>query len=112
MPFAATQMSLKIIIKQIRRRKIIYVESKKVIQIHLQNKNRFTGIENKLVVTKDEIRGGTHLEFGTNRHTLLCIKQVNKDLLYSTGNCIQYRVITYNVIEQESLKHCKLLLYT
>ena len=112
MPFAATQMSLKIIIKQIRRRKIIYVESKKVIQIYLQNKNRFTGIENKLVVTKDEIRGGTHLEFGTNRYTLLCIKQVNKDLLYSTGNCIQYRVITYNVIEQECLKHCKLLLYT
>ena len=35
--------------------------------------------------------------FGINRYTLLYIKQVNnKDLLYSTGNYIQYLVITYN----------------
>ena len=31
--------------------------------------------------------------FGINRSTLY---KINKVLLYSTGNCIQYLVITYN----------------
>ena len=31
-----------------------------------------------------------------NIHTLLYIKQINKDLLYSTENSTQYSVITYN----------------
>ena len=36
-------------------------------------------------------------QFGINIYTLLYIKQItNKDLLYSTGNYIQYLVITYN----------------
>jgi len=35
------------------------------------------------------------LESGINRYTLFYIKQINnKDLLYSTGNSIQYLVIT------------------
>ena len=35
-------------------------------------------------------------EFGIHIYTLLYVKQIiNKDLLYSTGNSIQYSVITY-----------------
>ena len=41
--------------------------------------------------------GGRNQEFGVSRYTLLHIKQMNnKDLLYSTGNCIQYLVIMYS----------------
>ena len=41
-------------------------------------------------------------EFGLSRYKLLYVKQIsNKDLLYSTGNCIQYRVINYNGKESE-----------
>ena len=41
--------------------------------------------------------GGRNQEFGVSRYTLLHIKQINnKDLLYSTGNCIQYLVIMYS----------------
>ena len=36
-------------------------------------------------------------ESGINRYTLLYVKQItNKDLLYSTGNYIQYPIVTYN----------------
>ena len=31
-----------------------------------------------------------------NQQTVLCVKQINKDLLNSTGNHIQYLVKTYN----------------
>ena len=37
-----------------------------------------------------------------NIYTLLYIKQINKDLLYSTGNSIQYLVITDNGKESEN----------
>ena len=41
-------------------------------------------------------------EFEINIYTLLYIKQIiNKDLLYSTGNSIQYSVITYMGKESE-----------
>ena len=33
-----------------------------------------------------------------NRYKLLNIKQINKDILYSTGNYTHYLVITYNGI--------------
>ena len=63
----------------------------------LQNRNRFTDIENKPIVTKGESGGGINSEFGINRYTQIYIKQIsNKDLLYNTGNYIQYLVITYN----------------
>ena len=40
--------------------------------------------------------GEINWEYGINRYTLLYIKQINnKDLLYSTGNYIQYLVINY-----------------
>ena len=46
--------------------------------------------------------GGIHEEFCINMYTLLRIKERNyKDLLYSTGNCIQYLIITYNEKESE-----------
>ena len=52
--------------------------------------NRFTDIENKLMVTKGESmvrRGAINQEFGISTYILLYIKHVNnKDLLYSTGN--------------------------
>ena len=45
---------------------------------------------------------GINQEFGINRYTPLGIKWVNnKDLLYSTGNYIQYLVIIYNGKESE-----------
>ena len=36
-----------------------------------------------------------------NIYTLLYIRQINKDLLYSIGNSIQYLVITNNGKESE-----------
>ena len=45
-----------------------------------------------------KVLGGGEMneEFGINIYTLLYIEQItNKDLLYSTGNYIQYFVITY-----------------
>ena len=36
-----------------------------------------------------------------NRYTVLYIKEINKDLLYSTGNYSQYLVIIYNGKESE-----------
>ena len=36
-------------------------------------------------------------EFGMHMYSLLYVKWItNKDLLYSTGNSVQYSVITYN----------------
>ena len=49
--------------------------------------------------------GGINLEFGINRYTLLYIKQINMDLLYGTGNYIQYLVITDNGKETEKRIH-------
>ena len=65
---------------------------------YLQNRNRLVDIENRLVVAKGE-RGGRGMdwEFGISRYKLLCIKQINnKDLLYNTGNYIQYPMINHN----------------
>ena len=48
---------------------------------------------------------GINQESGISRHKLLYIKQINnKVLLYSTGNYIQYLIITYN--GKESAKLC------
>ena len=59
-------------------------------------------VENKLMVTKGERGGGgVNQEFAVNRYTLYKMI-INKDLLYSTGNNIQYLVITYT--EKNTLK--------
>ena len=54
-----------------------------------------TDIENKLMVTKREAwgGGGINQDLGIKIHTLLYIR---KDLLYSTGNYIQYSMINHN----------------
>ena len=40
--------------------------------------------------------GRINCEIGIDIYTLICIKYItNKNLLYSTGNYIQYLVITY-----------------
>ena len=55
-------------------------------------------IENKLMVTKGEgDGGGINWEFGISRCKLLYLEWMNnKDLLYNTGNYIQYPVINHN----------------
>ena len=54
------------------------------------------------MVTKGEGGTGINQAFGINIYTLLYIKQMtNKDLLYSTGNHIQYLIIIYNGKEGE-----------
>ena len=50
---------------------------------------------NYFMVIKGEGMGGINEESEINIYTLLYIKQINKDLLYSTENSIQYSVITY-----------------
>ena len=46
---------------------------------------------------KEEGGRGNNWEFGTSRHKLLYMGQINnKVLLCSTGNYIQYPVINYN----------------
>ena len=67
---------------------------------YLQNRNRPTDIENKLTVTKGDSRWRDKLRsLGLTDTTVYKIN--NKDLLYSTGNYIQYLVITYNGKESE-----------
>ena len=47
--------------------------------------------------------GGIYQELEMNIHTLLYIRQItDKDLLYSTGSCTQYSVLTY--MRKESKK--------
>ena len=77
------------------------------------NRNRLTDIENKLMVTKGEMwRGGINQELGINIYTLLSIKQINnKDILYSTGNYIQYFVITYMGKESEKNRYTCVNIY-
>ena len=66
------------------------------MQAYLQNINRCTDIENKLVVTKGERgEGGINQEFGMNTYKLLVfiyglyIKYItNEDLLHSPGNIL------------------------
>ena len=64
MPFAAICMDLEIIIlsevSQTETNTIycLYVESKKIIQMNLQNRNSITDVENKLMVTGGEGRWG------------------------------------------------------
>ena len=62
----------------------------------------------KLMVIKEDRRGrGMNQEFGINIYTLLYIKQItNKHLLYSTGNYIQYFIITH-----KGKEHCKLTIF-
>ena len=58
--------------------------------MNLQNRNRLTDIENRLVVAKRD-KGGNELdwEFGVNRCKLLHLEWIdNKVLLCTTGNYV------------------------
>ena len=112
MPFVATWMDLEIIIlsevSQTEKDKlsydIIYMLTLKNDQMKLFTKRKQTHTQQKTNswFPKGKGGGGINQEFGINRNTLLNIKQINnKDLLYSTGNCIQYIVITSNGKESE-----------
>ena len=91
----------------------------------MQNRNRITDFENKFMVTKGG-EGGNGLGFGIGIFTLRYIESLaSGDMLYSTGNFIQYSVIiyigkesekewmyvyvwlNYLVIQQKLSQHCK-----
>ena len=67
-------------------------------QMNLSTKQRDSDIENKLVVAKVEGKGGS---IAISRYKLLYIEWINKVLLFSTGNYIQYPVINHNGKEYE-----------
>ena len=58
---------------------------------------RLTDTENRFVVAKgEEDGGGMDWEFRTSRCKLLSIEWINKVLLSSTGNYIQYPMTNHN----------------
>ena len=60
-----------------------------------------------MVIKGEQRNGGINQEYGINRYITLYIKQINnKDLLYTTGNYIQYLVKTYNEKESEKAYMC------
>ena len=97
MSFAATWMELEIIILSEVSQKDKYHIISLICGIlkcwhkwtYLQNKNRLTDVENRLVAAKD-------WKFGMSRCKLLYIGWINKVLLYITGNYIQYLMIYHN----------------
>ena len=71
------------------------------------SKKRVSSIENRLVVAKGEgVGGGMEREVGISRCKLLYIEWINKGLLYSTGNYIQYPVINHNGKEYKKKNVC------
>ena len=105
MPFAATAMDLEMTIpSEVSQRKTntvlyhIYVESKIwhiwhiCRQTYLQNRSRLTDTENRLVVAMGEASGGgKDWKCGMSRQKLM-----DKALLHSAGNYIQYPVINHH----------------
>ena len=66
-----------------------------MIQMDLFTKQKRIDRGNKFMVNKGEGMGGINQEFEINIYILLHIKQINKDLLYSTENSMQYSEINY-----------------
>ena len=71
-----------VILNEVRRREIVYdtpymrnLERKWHRYIYLQNRNRLTNLENKLMVTREKWWGeGTVRDFGIDMYTLLYLK--------------------------------------
>ena len=64
---------------------------------NLSMKQKKTHTENRIVVAKGMGAGGMDGEFGISRCKLLYREWINnKVLVYSTGNYIQYLVISHN----------------
>ena len=82
MPFAATWMDLEIVIlsevHQTEKDKYdityMWILRKWYTWTYLQNRNRVTDVENKLMVTKGERGGGINWEIGIDTYTLLYTK--------------------------------------
>ena len=101
MPFAVSWMDLEVILlSEVRQ-----TEKDKYDITYMQNLKYDT---NELIQKTEKIHRRKKQTYGYQRgkwrggvwdnvYTLLYIKQIiNKDLLYSTGNCIQYLVIANN----------------
>ena len=83
-----------------KKTNIIYhlpVDSKEMMQMNLFTKQKQIHGHRKETYSYQRGREeGINQEFGANRYIPLYIKYINnKDLLNSTGNYIQYVVITY-----------------
>ena len=61
-------------------------------------------MEHRMEVTRVRGSGRDKLEIGIDIYTPLYIKEINKGLLYSTGNSTQYSVMT--CMGKESQKDC------
>ena len=69
---------------------------RKMTQTNLFTTEKQTHRHRKQSYGSQRERGRDKLEYEINRCTLLYIKyKNNKDLLYSTGDCIQYIIINY-----------------
>ena len=64
-----------------------------------------------LWLPKGKVEGKINKECGINRYILLYVKQINMEVLYSTGNYIQYLVIISNVKESEKYTHIYIYIY-
>ena len=63
-------------------------------------------IENRSGLAKvEEGQGGKDYGFGNSRCKLLCTGLINKGLLYSTGNDIEYPVINHNEEYERECTH-------
>ena len=77
-----------------------------MIQMNLFVKQKQTYRHRKQTYSYQRGEGGrVNQAFGISRYPLLYIKQINKDLPYSTGNYIQYIVINHKG------KECEIYIY-
>ena len=71
----------------------------------IYNRNRLTNIENRLLFASGEVNGGgMDREFEISRYEVFYTQWINKVLLYSTENHIQYPQISHS--EKEYKKEC------
>ena len=107
MPFATTWVDLEIIIgrEEVRQEKTntawqhVHMESKLWRKwTHLRNRNRLRDRADLGLPRGGVNWRGMEWEAGDSRRKLLCIEWINKVLLYSTENYIQYAVINHNAI--------------